>query len=99
MEDYEYEPIEQHFDTAFAFIELHSCVLVHCAAGVSRSPTIVLGYLMSRKGMTLREAFDLVSKQRMVQPNEGFMAQLMALELQLRGCNSVQLEDFDFSED
>ena len=61
VEDYEEEPIEQHFETAFQFIERHNCVLVHCAAGVSRSPTIVIGYLMSRKGMTLREVRRMAS--------------------------------------
>ena len=35
-------------------------VLVHCNAGVGRSPTVIIGYLMY-KGYSLKEAFRLVS--------------------------------------
>ena len=33
------------------------CVVVHCAAGISRSATVVLGYLMIHERMPLRSAF------------------------------------------
>ncbi|MGC9136975.1 protein-tyrosine phosphatase family protein [Caldivirga sp.] len=35
-------------------------VLVHCNAGVGRSPTVIIGYLMF-KGYSLKEAYRLVS--------------------------------------
>nr|QBK88409.1 MAG: dual specificity phosphatase [Mimivirus LCMiAC01] len=51
-------------------------ILVHCFAGISRAPSIVIGYLIS-KGQTFDEAFDLVKKQRdCVSPNIGFLWQL-----------------------
>ncbi len=41
-------------------------VLVHCQEGVSRSVTMVLAYLISRKGMTLGQAFKFVVRRRPV---------------------------------
>ena len=35
-------------------------VLIHCNAGVGRSPTVIIGYLMY-KGYSLRDAYRLVS--------------------------------------
>jgi protein-tyrosine phosphatase len=99
VEDWEFEPIEKYFDEAIVFIDESEKVLVHCGAGVSRSPTIVLAYLMVVARMTLREAYDLVSAQRFVQPNEGFTEKLMHLEMEQFGENSVSLDDFDFDDD
>lgn len=39
-------------------------VLVHCVAGVSRSATIVLAYLMKHCKMMLRDAHDYVKSKR-----------------------------------
>ena len=55
--------------------------LVHCAAGVSRSATVVLGYLMRHRGMSLLQALLLVKRARpAVCPNLGFFRYLRALE-------------------
>lgn len=52
-------------------------VLVHCNAGISRSPTVCIAYLMITKELTFVEAYDLVkSKRPCIQPNAGFMKQL-----------------------
>jgi protein-tyrosine phosphatase len=58
---------------------------VHCQAGVSRSATIVIAYLMHQRGMTLMEAFQHVRSLRsIVAPNLSFMGQLLAFEQTLR---------------
>ena len=59
-------------------------VLVHCAAGVSRSSTLVTNYLMQHRGLTLAAALALLRRKRpCVQPNFGFMRQLQARERHL----------------
>lgn len=52
-------------------------VLVHCNAGVSRSASVVVGYLMSRDGLSFEEAFANVKRARpSICPNPGFLQQL-----------------------
>ncbi|XP_065190025.1 dual specificity protein phosphatase 3-like [Sycon ciliatum] len=63
-------------------------VLVHCREGVSRSTTVVLAFLMARRGMALRDAITGVRKHREVYPNEGFLRQLIEYEQELRQSSS-----------
>ncbi|KAI8806031.1 protein-tyrosine phosphatase-like protein, partial [Cladochytrium replicatum] len=52
-------------------------VLVHCHAGVSRSATVVLAYLVMRCGMSLKDAWEVTYRSRpIVRPNEGFAKML-----------------------
>lgn len=56
-------------------------VFIHCAAGVSRSATLLLGYLMMEKGMLCDDALEHLQKFRPeVDPNPGFIRQLYKLE-------------------
>lgn len=63
-------------------LEPSSQVLVHCAAGVSRSATIVLGHMLLRDHLlTLDTALErLQSARSVVNPNPGFMRELYLLE-------------------
>ncbi|XP_076674977.1 dual specificity protein phosphatase 19 [Andrena cerasifolii] len=55
-------------------------ILVHCNAGVSRSPAIVISYLMTAEKLSYSEAHDKVKKVRnCIRPNEGFVKQLRAV--------------------
>lgn len=55
-------------------------VLVHCRAGMSRSATIVIGYLMVSNRWDLKRSLHYVDACRFVQPNSGFMQFLIDLE-------------------
>lgn len=72
----------QHFETCLNYIEgalaqQDKVVFVHCIAGVSRSPTIVIAYLMRKEKKNFEDAFTFVKGQRpCIQPNVGFRAQL-----------------------
>eukprot|EP01126_Amoeba_proteus_P048340 TRINITY_DN5582_c0_g1_i4.p1 TRINITY_DN5582_c0_g1~~TRINITY_DN5582_c0_g1_i4.p1 ORF type:complete len:114 (+),score=14.84 TRINITY_DN5582_c0_g1_i4:771-1112(+) len=52
-------------------------VLVHCSGGVSRSPSVVIAYLMALNGMSYGEAHAEVKRKRNgVKPNPTFQNQL-----------------------
>lgn len=51
-------------------------VLVHCHAGVSRSPAIVAGYLAVYEGMALNEAFLFIDARQKIQLSPGLLPAL-----------------------
>jgi len=75
----------KYFDECFQFIDSArnsgNAILVHCMAGISRSATVVIAYLMSRKQLTFFEAAAIVkSGRKIISPNEGFTKQLLMFE-------------------
>eukprot|EP01135_Chromosphaera_perkinsii_P010569 Nk52_evm7s2171 gene=Nk52_evmTU7s2171 len=61
-------------------------VFVCCAAGVSRSSTLVICFLMYQNKWTLKEAYDYVKNERsIIHPNGGFMNQLSEWEEKVLG--------------
>lgn len=91
--------ISEHFDETYEFIHKHiqkgDNVLVHCMAGISRSSTIILNYMLrisyeSGQGNScpcnlFKSVLEYARKQRpIINPNSGFQKQLLqkAMEYQ-----------------
>ncbi|CAG9333090.1 MKP2_3 [Blepharisma stoltei] len=77
--------ISSHFKECLDWIKTAisngGVVLVHCFAGVSRSSTIIIAYLMRYHNMNLKEAILYAkSKRPWINPNFGFMGQLRRYE-------------------
>ena len=62
-------------------LKKNEAVLVHCAAGVNRSATVVIAYLMRSRKLTVAEALRELKKVRpRVNPNSSFLQQLEGFE-------------------
>lgn len=48
--------------------------------GVSRSATVMIAYLMRKRGATLEEVMNDVKKKRKIKPNPNFLEQLKVWE-------------------
>uniref|UniRef100_A0A8C3TDD3 Dual specificity protein phosphatase n=1 Tax=Chelydra serpentina TaxID=8475 RepID=A0A8C3TDD3_CHESE len=88
VEDSHMADISSHFQEAIDFIDCvrraGGKILVHCEAGISRSPTICMAYLMKTKKFRLEEAFDYIKQRRsLISPNFGFMGQLLQYESEI----------------
>ena len=65
-------------------IEKGGRVLVHCQGGISRSPSIVIAYLMCVQNITFCDAKLMVEKMKPnIRPNPGFTSSLKEYEISL----------------
>lgn len=83
------EKILPWLDRSVEFIEKakasNSRVLVHCLAGISRSATIAIAYIMKRMDMSLDEAYRFVKEKRpTISPNFNFLGQLLDFEKKIK---------------
>jgi len=68
--------------------------LIHCAAGLSRSPTFAMAFLMKEKKWQFEQAYDFIkSKKPSINPNFGFLNQLKSYEEELN--SSPELANFN----
>lgn len=70
-------------------VRMESCsggsVLIHCQAGISRSATVSIAYIMRYLGKTREDAYRFVKEKRpSISPNFSFVHQLDQYEEQLR---------------
>lgn len=83
------EKILPWLDKSVDFIEKakasNGCVLVHCLAGISRSATIAIAYIMKRMDMSVDEAYRFVKEKRpTISPNFNFLGQLLDYEKKIK---------------
>ncbi len=70
-----YFEISNHFIEQI--LEKNEKILVHCICGVSRSVTLVCAYMIKKYNYTVKEALEIIKKNRNVaNPNENFINQL-----------------------
>lgn len=78
--DVEHFDLEDYFDEAVKFTKDSLAVtntLIHCMAGISRSTTLLIAYLIRYRGMKSDDALNYVrSRRSIVNPNPGFWNQL-----------------------
>jgi dual specificity phosphatase 12 len=86
--------ISLYFDEIGEIINKGGIVLVNCAAGISRSSTIVIAYIMKYYKLDLKTTFVLVKKKRhQICPNKKFMECLLDYEQVLFGKNSLSYDE------
>ena len=86
--------ISLYFDEIGKLIESEKTVLVICAAGISRSSTIVISYIMNYYDLNLKDTFNYVrNKRNMICPNKKFLRCLFDYEMKLFGRNSIKWDE------
>ncbi|KAL1503465.1 hypothetical protein AB1Y20_011949 [Prymnesium parvum] len=89
--------ISRVFEEAAAFVRSalreDGRVLIHCANGSNRSPTVAIAVHMILFDWTLAAAWEHVSSQRTVHPLRDNRRELLAFELARRGVNSMEEGD------
>jgi len=75
-----YEVLEPSYKFIYGALGNGGTVLVHCHAGMSRSVSIVIYFLMKLKKMTYIQALMYIRKHRPIaEPNQGFARQLVSV--------------------
>ena len=82
--------LTSHLEEAVSFIDStingRGRVLVHCYAGISRSVSCVIGYLVKHRSMCVADALMLIKAGRpQAMPNKGFIIKLEAYSVACRG--------------
>ncbi|CAG8442030.1 2636_t:CDS:2 [Funneliformis mosseae] len=94
IRDFGSQNIIVHFENTHKFI--HSAlqedkgnILIHCQAGISRAPTVMIAYIMKTRKMTFEAVLEFViSKRPIICPNLGFRQQLKLYES--LGCQKLK---------
>lgn len=83
--DHNQDNILEFFNSAFRFIDMARSlgmgVLVHCQCGVSRSASLMMGYVMKCQNISFESAYQYVkARSKVVSPNLSLIAQLLEYE-------------------
>ena len=94
IDDSDDQDIMQYFDKTNKFIDESDKVFIHCRAGISRSPSVTIAYLMWKEKIPFYKAFERVKKKRDIFPNLGFASQLIVYQNNL---NILDINNDEFS--
>ncbi|CAI9744424.1 specificity phosphatase 10-like [Octopus vulgaris] len=100
-----HQNLRKYFDDAIEYIDEAkrngAKILIHCQAGVSRSATVTIAYLLKHSTLSMTDAYRYVKQKRaIISPNFNFMGQLMEFEQSLNNGLSPRIheksrEEFD----
>jgi protein-tyrosine phosphatase len=87
--------IRPYFEKSHQIINEALCngenILIHCYAGISRSATITISYIMKNKTMTSKDAYSFVRNQRnIIEPNFIFSYSLENYGKELQQENKIE---------
>ncbi|XP_007907829.1 dual specificity protein phosphatase 14-like [Callorhinchus milii] len=96
LPDLPHAPLSLYFDTIADKVRSVSArqgrTLIHCVAGISRSASLCLAYLIKYHQHSLLQAYQWVKARRpIIRPNVGFWRQLVEYERRVSGRNSVKM--------
>ena len=92
IEDDENSNLIKYFKECIEYIEKADKIYIHCMCGISRSPSIVIAYLMWKAHCSYYDAYFFVKNRRsFICPNEGFVKQLKIFE------NLIKTNDYDLN--
>ena len=98
IDDSNNQNIIQYFGECLNFINGEQNVLVHCGAGISRSSSIVIAYIMWKRKMNYDDAIKFVKEKRaFIWPNPGFRDQLKLFEKKLIE-NNYDIDKINFKD-
>ncbi len=77
------------------FIENSNKILIHCSCGISRSPTIVIAYLIWKTHSSFNQVLNFVQSRRSsIEPSIGFIKQLKNFEKIIKK-NGYDIQNID----
>ena len=86
----------KYFKECIEFMDNSEKVFVHCLAGMSRSPSLVIAYLMWKVKCGFYDSYFFVKSRRpFISPNPGFERQLKIFDDLLKD-NNYDLNKIDF---
>lgn len=97
IRDSEDEDISKYFHMVSSIIDDNMengiITLVHCMAGISRSASLVIAFIMRSRGIGYDDAFNEVRRLRKcIDPNDGFVRQLRTYEKKLRADGIIETD-------
>ena len=87
--DHDRADLQSHLTEAVAelqrFVEAERKVYVHCSAGLNRSPTVLIGWLITHRGLSLGEAQEWLESRHSCVPYPDVLERWLAASAESQG--------------